>query len=322
MALAQEQTGAGGRPLGRQLLRDLDERPSGQQSMRTALAQGFSVERREPIVTIYGSAPQLRFIETDQVRPIGEWRWRLLDDAYSLERSLTSGFATVQTYFVATATNVALYSPLTTGVAILRGASGSSNAAIQVSGNAHATLPGAIEIITAPTSSTTIRKVFFDRLAADAMLMENIGGIEWGTLGTPRWFNNTATGNAIVEAMVVAHNTTGTPADGIGVRLTLAVESTTTTFRDAGYIDTSWVTAADLTRASRMSLSVLSVAVVLECIRMESIATAAGLGFYGVAAVARAAAISAPTGGATVDAEARTAINSIRTALTNIGVTS
>lgn len=46
------------------------------------------------------------------------------------------------------------------------------------------------------------------------------------------------------------------------------------------------------------------------------------VGFYGVAPVTRAAAITAPSGGATIDAEARTAINSIRTALTNIGVTS
>lgn len=46
------------------------------------------------------------------------------------------------------------------------------------------------------------------------------------------------------------------------------------------------------------------------------------VGFYGVAPVTRAAAITAPTGGATIDNEARTAINAIRTALTNIGITS
>jgi hypothetical protein len=46
------------------------------------------------------------------------------------------------------------------------------------------------------------------------------------------------------------------------------------------------------------------------------------VGFYGVTPVARAAAISSPTGGATIDAEARTAIDAIRTALTNIGITS
>lgn len=42
---------------------------------------------------------------------------------------------------------------------------------------------------------------------------------------------------------------------------------------------------------------------------------------YGVAPVVQASAITAPSGGSTIDAEARTAINSIRTALTNFGIT-
>ncbi|MDO8518475.1 MAG: hypothetical protein Q7S26_04275 [bacterium] len=42
---------------------------------------------------------------------------------------------------------------------------------------------------------------------------------------------------------------------------------------------------------------------------------------YGITPVIQANAITAPTGGGTIDAEARTAINSIRTALTNFGIT-
>lgn len=45
------------------------------------------------------------------------------------------------------------------------------------------------------------------------------------------------------------------------------------------------------------------------------------LSLYGVTPVVQASAISAPSGGLTVDAEARTAINSIRTALTSLGIT-
>ena len=46
------------------------------------------------------------------------------------------------------------------------------------------------------------------------------------------------------------------------------------------------------------------------------------VGLYGVTPVTRAAAIASPTGGVVVDAQARTAIDLIRAALTGIGVTS
>lgn len=45
------------------------------------------------------------------------------------------------------------------------------------------------------------------------------------------------------------------------------------------------------------------------------------LSVFGVTPVVQASAISAPSGGTTQDAEARTAINSIRTAIKNFGIT-
>lgn len=45
------------------------------------------------------------------------------------------------------------------------------------------------------------------------------------------------------------------------------------------------------------------------------------LGFFGKTPIVQVSAIGAPTGGATQDAEARSAINSIRSALTNLGLT-
>lgn len=53
----------------------------------------------------------------------------------------------------------------------------------------------------------------------------------------------------------------------------------------------------------------------------EGGATGQKLSVYGVTPVVQAGAISAPSGGTTQDAEARAAINSIRTALTNFGIT-
>ncbi len=45
------------------------------------------------------------------------------------------------------------------------------------------------------------------------------------------------------------------------------------------------------------------------------------LGVYGVTPVVQASAITAPSGGATVDTQSRTAISSIITALKNFGIT-
>ena len=45
------------------------------------------------------------------------------------------------------------------------------------------------------------------------------------------------------------------------------------------------------------------------------------LGFFNATPVVQQAAITAPTGGTTIDSQARTAINSIRTELTALGLT-
>lgn len=45
------------------------------------------------------------------------------------------------------------------------------------------------------------------------------------------------------------------------------------------------------------------------------------IGFYGKTPVIQASAIASPSGGLTVDAPARSAIDSIRTALSDIGIT-
>ncbi len=45
------------------------------------------------------------------------------------------------------------------------------------------------------------------------------------------------------------------------------------------------------------------------------------VGFYGASPVARQAAVTSPSGGATVDSQARTAIDALRSRLTTIGIT-
>lgn len=50
-------------------------------------------------------------------------------------------------------------------------------------------------------------------------------------------------------------------------------------------------------------------------------ATGQKASFYGVTPVVQAEAISAPSGGATIDTQARTAIDAIRVAIKNFGIT-
>lgn len=45
------------------------------------------------------------------------------------------------------------------------------------------------------------------------------------------------------------------------------------------------------------------------------------VGFYNKTPIAQQGAITSPSGGATIDGQARTAIDAIRTALTNLGLT-
>ena len=50
-------------------------------------------------------------------------------------------------------------------------------------------------------------------------------------------------------------------------------------------------------------------------------ATAQKLGFFNKTPIVQVSAITSPSGGVTIDSQARTAIDAIRTALTNLGLT-
>ena len=77
----------------------------------------------------------------------------------------------------------------------------------------------------------------------------------------------------------------------------------------------SWIDATDASRTSRVTLSAVDYNGLREGIRIEANGTVALVGLYGDNAVAQPAAITAPSGGATVDSEARTAISAILAAI-------
>jgi len=132
--------------------------------------------------------------------------------------------------------------------------------------------------------------------------------------------STTAATNAIRNILTLGANVTGAGvgAAGLGVGILLNAESSTTVGTTQAAIETSWVVPTHATRTSRLAFKVYDTAA-REGIRIDADGAAARIGFLGATAAARIAHVADPTGGATTDAEARTAINSILVTLETFG---
>lgn len=124
--------------------------------------------------------------------------------------------------------------------------------------------------------------------------------------------------NTLTTARTFAHNTTGTPAAGFGVRDKWQLETTTTEGVDAAMIDVSWVDATHATRKARAIYTVLDTSS-RECWRAEASGTAPMLGFFGANAVVRQTGASAAGIAAIIDPNAAAAVGALQTALANLG---
>lgn len=74
-----------------------------------------------------------------------------------------------------------------------------------------------------------------------------------GGIGTSDAATNTTT-----DALILRHETSGTPATNFGTRLAFQAESTTTSNRDMGGLKFTWATATDATRQSSYAIQALS----------------------------------------------------------------
>lgn len=64
--------------------------------------------------------------------------------------------------------------------------------------------------------------------------------------------------NATSNGLIIGHQSTGTPATGLGSGILFNIDSTTTSDRNAAKISANWTTATDASRSAQLSFSVVS----------------------------------------------------------------
>lgn len=124
--------------------------------------------------------------------------------------------------------------------------------------------------------------------------------------------------NTVFNAITIDRQTTGTPAAGFGAGLLFQLESSTTAAQSAARIQALWYEATHATRKADLVLTAYDTAE-REGLRIRGAGSAAAIGFLGATPIVRKAHVADPSGGATVDAEARSAINSILATLEDFG---
>lgn len=122
-------------------------------------------------------------------------------------------------------------------------------------------------------------------IGSSATVAATIYGAITGTLSD-------ATANAIATLLALSKNSTGAGSAGLGARITLSAKTSTTTDTLQGHLESEWVSATHASRTARLKISAYDTAV-REGIRLEASGSAAMLGFYGVSAVVRPAALTA-----------------------------
>jgi|GEM_PF-6500417 len=125
--------------------------------------------------------------------------------------------------------------------------------------------------------------------------------------------------NAITNILTLEHSSTVTPATGFGGGINLLLKSSTTDAQNAARIAWLWQTATHASRAADLVGYVSDYNAEREGWRIRATGTAAAIGFLGAAPSPQLAHIADPSGGSTVDTEARAAINSILSALETFG---
>lgn len=145
--------------------------------------------------------------------------------------------------------------------------------------------------------------------------------VEIGDGDTAQVFLTTTGGtNAVANVLALRHNNTGTPTTGFGTGFVWQMKSSTTNDVQAGRLATLWHVATHASREADGVFELTDYAGTRTIWHGRADGTAPRIAFLGAAPVARQAAIADAAGGATVDTEARTAINTLLAAVRLFGL--
>jgi len=126
--------------------------------------------------------------------------------------------------------------------------------------------------------------------------------------------------SAVNTTLRLASRASGTPGAGFGTQILVRLETSTTNDVDTGRLAVLWNTATHASRVPDGVFYLTDSAAEREIWRGRANGSAAAIGFLGATPAAQQAHINDPSGGATTDAEARTAINSILDILQTFGL--
>jgi len=126
--------------------------------------------------------------------------------------------------------------------------------------------------------------------------------------------------DSVSNVLTAGINSTGTTATGFGSGQLFTLSSSTTANQNAARLRAIWNDATHASRKSDLVLSAFDASAEREGLRIRGTGSAAAIGLLGATPAVRQAHVADPSGGATVDAEARTAINAILATLETFGL--
>lgn len=121
----------------------------------------------------------------------------------------------------------------------------------------------------------------------------------------------TAVTAAINDTFIIAHNSSGTPASGLGVGLLARIETSTNEDTDAGRLSWQWATVTHASRASKGQLSAYYTTTERPCITWGADSSVALLSFYDV---------TTPIARQVLATGASRTVDDVITALQNLGL--